>query len=79
MKVSELVEWLQAFEDQDAIVKVLHNEDGGGYYAQGGVTKQVVFDPEKYVELTDLRDNPFARARGYEGPPHEILLGLDEN
>lgn len=78
MKVHELIEWLNALEDQDATVMVLHCEESGSVYGQGGMTRSVVFDPEKYVEQTDLRDNPFSRARRYEGPLHTILLGLNE-
>lgn len=78
MKVHELIKWLQTFEDQDAIVKVLHNEGGGGYYAQGGVTKEVIFDPAKHCEYTDLRGNAFARKYAY-WDVRTLLLGIDEN
>lgn len=77
MKVHELIAWLQAFEDQDAVVKVLHNEGGGGYYAQGGVTREVEFDPEKHAEHTDFRNNPFASED--QRKRRTLLLGLDEN
>ena len=36
MKVRELIEWLKAFEDQDADVFVVEHESGRGYYDQGG-------------------------------------------
>jgi len=77
MKVHELIVWLQDFEDQDAIVKVLHNEGGGGYYAQCGVTREVVFDPSTHTDYTDLRNNQFADAEQKAKCP-TLLLGLDE-
>lgn len=77
MKVHELIDWLKAFEDQDAVVKVLHNEGGGGYYAQGGVTREVVFDPSTHTDYTDLRNNQFADAEQKAKCP-TLLLGLDE-
>ena len=77
MKVHELIAWLQEFENQDAIVKVLHNEGGGGYYAQGGVTREVVFDPSAHTDYTDLRSNQFADAEQKAKCP-TLLLGLDE-
>lgn len=78
MKVHELIAWLQDFEDQEATVMVLHCEESGSPYGQGGITRSVVFNPGKHVERTDLRDNPFARTRGYTGPLHEVLFGLKE-
>lgn len=78
MKVHELIAWLQAFEDQDAVVKVLHNEGGGGYYAQGGVTSQIEFDPERHIEYTDYRENQFAVGQPW-AKERTLLLGLDEN
>ncbi|WP_233906520.1 hypothetical protein [Segatella copri] len=77
MKVHELITWLQAFEDQDAVVKVLQNE-GGGYYAQGGVTSEVEFNPERHIEYTDYRDNPFAVGQPW-AQERTLLLGLDDN
>lgn len=78
MKVHELIAWLQAFEDQDAVVKVLHNEGGGGYYAQGGVTNEVEFDPERHIDYTDYRENPFAVGQPW-AKERTLLLGMDEN
>lgn len=77
MKVHELITWLQAFEDQDATVRVLHCEDGHGVYAQGGVTSPVDFDPERHIEYTDMRDNPFARAYPWANE-RWLLLGLKD-
>lgn len=77
MRVHELISWLQAFEDQDAIVEVLYCEDGHGYYAQGGFTKQVTFDPSIHVEYTDFRDNPFARGEQHWQDRTLLLGGRD--
>ena len=78
MKVHELISWLQAFEDQDAVVKVLHCEGGHGVYAQGGVTQAVTFDHELHTDYTDFRDNQFARSQPWWNE-RTLLLGLDEN
>jgi hypothetical protein len=77
MKVRELIEWLQAFEDQDATVEVLHCAPGSGYYQQGGVTGYVEFDPDKHAEYTDMRANQFAKGKPWENS-HTLLLGLNE-
>ncbi len=78
MTVSELIEWLKGIEDQDAVVKVLHCEGGHGYYAQGGVTSPVEFDPAKHAEYTDFRDNPFCRHEPW-AQERTLLLGLNDN
>lgn len=78
MKVHELVAWLQEFEDQEAEVEVLHCQRDGGYYAQGGVTGRVKFNPERHIEYTDYRDNPFAVGQPW-AQERTLLLGLDEN
>ena len=58
MKVRALIEWLKAFEDQDAEVFVVVHESGRGYYDQGGNSYEIEFDPEQHAEYTDMRGNP---------------------
>jgi len=55
MNVHELIEWLQAFEDQEATIYVLSHNDG--YYAQH--TEKIKFIPELHTKYEDYRDNPF--------------------
>ena len=75
MKVRELIEWLKAFEDQDADVFVVEHESGRGYYDQGGNACETEFDPEQHAEYTDMRGNPHVPS----GAPYEnkrsLLLG----
>ena len=78
MNVAEFIEWIRAFEDKDSVVKVLHCEGGHGYYAQGGVTFSVNFDPELHTEYTDFRDNPFCRHEPW-AQERTLLFGLKEN
>lgn len=66
MNVQELIEWLQAFPDKEAIVNVVAHSDGTGYYDQGGWAYQVVFDPDKHVEYYDWGS----------AHPKDILLGV---
>jgi len=77
MKVSELIAWLQGFEDQDATVEVLHCREGRGYYMQGGETEVVEFVPELHAEYTDLRNNPYAKGKPW-GDKHALLLGTKD-
>lgn len=49
MKVRELIQWLAAFEDQDAEVVVVEHSRGLGYYDQGGTVRTVPFDPQKHT------------------------------
>lgn len=78
MKVHELIAWLQAFEDQDATVRVLHCESGNGYYQQGGVTHAVGFNPEHHTEYTDFRGNQFTSESDPWYNSRTLLLGLNE-
>lgn len=78
MKVRELIEWLQAFEDQEATVRVLHCESGSGYYQQGGVTHAVEFSPEDHVDYSDFRGNKFVEESSPWYNSRTILLGLNE-
>lgn len=56
MKVRDFIEWLKT-QEQDAIVEVVVHKSGKGYYDQGGTAGTSVFDPEKHVEICDLRGN----------------------
>lgn len=58
MKVREMIQWLAAFDDQDAEVEIVQHSRGTGYYDQGGNATTAVFDPEKHTTYTDLRGNP---------------------
>lgn len=78
MTVSELIEWLKEFEDQDAIVEVLCCQRAVGYYAQGGITGTVEFNPDRHYEYTDFRDNQFSKNTPW-AQKRTLLLGLDEN
>jgi hypothetical protein len=74
MKVKELVEWLTAFEDQDAEVEVIKHVRGLSYYDQGG-TVEVVPLELNIMNYTDLRGNPFVEEScSYHGS-HTLLLG----
>ncbi len=77
MKVRELIEWLQAFDDQDATVRVLHCQPAGSYYMQGGETSVVDFDPKLHIDYTDFRDNPFARGQPWANE-RSLLLGAKD-
>lgn len=78
MTVRQYREWLETFEDQDAIVQVIDHNYDGGYYAQGGVISIVEFDPTRHTDYTDLRGNPFVD----EDSPHynrrTLLIGRSE-
>ncbi len=78
MKVRELIEWLQKFDDQEATVEVLHCQPASGYYMQGGETSTVEFDPDLHAEYIDMRENQFAVGTPW-GEKHTLLLGLNEN
>lgn len=78
MKVNELIEWLQAFEDQDATVRVLHCESGSGYYQQGGVTHAVDFKPEDHTEYSDFRGCRYTAETSPWYNSRTLLLGLNE-
>jgi hypothetical protein len=75
MKVKELVEWLAAFEDQDAEVEVVRHTHGSGYYDQGGNASSVPFDPASHVEYTDLRGNQFVKPDAPHYNARTLLLG----
>ncbi len=75
MKVRELVEWLAAFEDQDAEVEVVQHTQGSGYYDQGGTAASVPFDPTRHAEYTDLRGNPHIKPDWPSYEARMLLLG----
>ena len=75
MKVRELIQWLAAFEDQDADVEVVQHKSGRDYYEQGGTARAVAFDPEKYAEYTDFRDNQFVKPDAPYYNTRTLLLG----
>lgn len=75
MKVKELVEWLAAFEDQDAEVEVVRHTSGGGYYDQGGNASSVAFDPSSHAEYTDMRGNQFVKPDAPYYNSRTLLLG----
>ena len=75
MKVKELVEWLAAFEDQDADVEVVQHTGGTGYYDQGGNASLVAFDPSKHAEYTDMRGNPHVKPDAPYYNARTLLLG----
>jgi hypothetical protein len=56
MKVRDFIEWLKT-QEQDATVEVISHKNGRGYYEQGGTAYNVEFDPEKHVDICDLRGN----------------------
>ena len=75
MKVRELVQWLAAFEDQDAEVEVVQHTHGSGYYDQGGTAAEVPFDPARHVEYNDLRGNPHIEPDAPYYERRTLLLG----
>ncbi len=75
MKVRELIEWLSAFEDQDAEVEVVRHSSGTNYYEQGGTCSAVSFDPSKHTEYIDLRGNPFIKQDSPCYNARTLLLG----
>lgn len=80
MNVKELITWLQAFPDQEAVVQVMkHDNNSGSYYCQGGTMEIIDFNPEgaytsynEGYEYTDFRENPFVK----ENCPHYNLRTL---
>jgi hypothetical protein len=75
MKVRDLIEWLKAFEDQDADVLVVAHEAGREYYDQGGNAYETEFDPEKHSEYTDMRGNPYVPPGATYENKRTLLLG----
>jgi hypothetical protein len=75
MKVRELIQWLAAFEDQDATVEVVEHSRGTGYYDQGGSARVVPFAPDKHATYTDLRSNQFIKPDAPYYEARTLLLG----
>ena len=75
MNVKELIEWLTAFEDQDAVIEVVVHQSGSGYYNQGGIATNVEFNPELHTEYIDLRNNQFILLDAPYYGKRTLLLG----
>lgn len=75
MKVRELIEWLSAFEDQDAEILVVEHTSGTGYYDQGGNACTAVFEPTQHAEYTDMRGNPYVPPGASYENSRTLLLG----
>lgn len=75
MKVKELIDWLKTVEDKDADVLIVEHYCGTNVYEQGGYAHEVIFNPNKHSEYTDMRGNKFVPS----GAPYEnkrtLLLG----
>ena len=79
MKVREMVQWLAAFEDQDAEVEVLEHSHGVGYYDQGGTVQVVPFSPEEHATYTDMRGNRFVEPGDRWKNRRTLLLGKHDD
>lgn len=76
MNVKELAEWILAFHDQDAEVNIVyHHRNGTGYYDQGGNACEETFDPNKHVEYTNFKGNPFVQETAEHYNKSYVLLG----
>ena len=75
MTVRQMREWLATFEDQDAIVEVVHHSAGGDYYEQGGTVEPQEFNPEQHVKYRDLRGNQFVRVSDPYYNRRSVLFG----
>lgn len=78
MNVSELIEWLREFPDQEAEVFIVEHTSGSGYYDQGGNCTEEPFNPVQHHCYTDMRNNPFISK---DAPYHEkrfLLLGATD-
>ena len=79
MKVSEFVEMLNKFDDQDAEVMCVVHFLGEGYYDQGGNIEEAVFDPENHLEYTDFRGNQFVSKSSPYFNKRLLLIGSTRN
>ena len=75
MKVKELVQWLAAFEDQEADVEVVCHSSGRSYYDQGGNATASPFDPATHATYTDMRGNRHVKAGAPWENSRTLLLG----
>lgn len=71
MRVRELVEWLQAFEDQEDVVCVVVSEPGTGYFEVNGTTYELATYKYDRVE-----DNISAIARFLFGIRMQAITGV---
>lgn len=78
MTVRQFREWMETFEDQDAIVEVVVHTSDGGYYMQGGSATTEEFDPEQHVEYTDWRGNQFVREDAPYYNRRQVVFGVHE-
>ena len=74
MKVKELIELLKE-QDQEADVYVVENSSTTGYYSQGGIAEEVLFDPEFHFEYIDFRGNQFVGPDKEHFNARHLLLG----
>ncbi len=58
MKVREFIEWLAAFEDQDADVEALNCFEGDGFGPSDCDVWPVLFNPREHAEYIDMRWKP---------------------
>lgn len=73
--VRQLREFLEQFEDQDAVVQVVEHHCGTDYYEQGGRAFEVNFNPAEHVSYVDMRNNQFA-TEAQRNLPRTLLLGV---
>ncbi len=78
MKVRELIELLKT-QDQEADVFVVENSSTSGYYSQGGIAEEVLFNPEIHLEYTDFRGNQFVTPDKEYFNARQLLLGTTES
>ena len=71
MIVSEFIEWLKT-QDQGATVDVLAVYEGRAYQCDDVVAEQ--FTVEDHYEYLDMRGNPHAKGKPYEGS-RTLILG----
>lgn len=73
MKVRELVQWLQAFPDQEAEVQVIQHSRGEGW--EFDKTHVADFDPARHAHYVDFRGNQFMRPTYPHYDSSTLLLG----
>lgn len=71
MIVSEFIEWLKT-QDQGATVYVLAVHEGWAYQCDDVAAEQ--FTVEDHYEYRDMRKNPLAKGKPYEGS-RTLMLG----
>lgn len=78
MTVRQMIEWMSTFEDQDAIVEVICHHEPAGYYDQGGTVTIEEFNPDRHVEYTDLRGNPFVHESSPSYNRRSVIFGATD-